>query len=74
MYGDITLKLSGGPYTLASPDPGKHAGQRMTIINAGTATLTMPAGGTTNLTASRAIPAVSALNLVWDGTLWLVAS
>lgn len=74
LYGDITLKLSGGPYTLASPDPGKHAGQRMTIINAGTATLTMPAGGTTNLTASRAIPAVSALNLVWDGTLWLVAS
>lgn len=74
LYGDITLKLSGGPYTLASPDPGKHAGQRMTIINAGTAILTMPAAGTTNLTASRAIAAVSALNLVWDGALWLVAS
>jgi hypothetical protein len=71
LYGDITLKLSGGPYTLATPDGGKHAGQRMTIINAGTAVLTMPAGGTTNLTASRAIAAQTALNLVWDGALWL---
>jgi hypothetical protein len=74
LYGDITLKLSGGPYTLATPDAGKHAGQRMIIINAGTAILTMPAGGTTNLTASRAIAAGSALVLVWDGTIWLVAS
>jgi hypothetical protein len=74
LYGDITLKLSGGPYTLTTPDAGKHAGQRLTIINAGTAILTMPSGGTTNLTASRAIAAGSALNLVWDGSLWLVAN
>lgn len=74
LYGDITLKLSGGPYTLNPPDAGKHAGQRMIVINAGTAILTMLSGGTTNLTANRAIAAGTAFNLVWDGTLWLAAS
>lgn len=70
LYGDLSLKFTGGPFVLGSPDGGKHDGQLMRIINSGTAALTLPVGATVNLSSDRVIPAKSGLTLCWDGSIW----